>query len=184
MGQRPTASDFEELLRRICEEGVEALGRRTAKITAEAAAKGALSNTRIIFLYTDALEEFWKRSADRIMTELRRWTSETKLKRALLREVAERALNGLAAEMVEMSRVRRAARAFSNQSMLEPAKQKVEALGPDITFRLRQFDIDMDIAASSSGTRRKRVLKWLAEHFLQIVLAVIIAGIIAALGLN
>lgn len=170
---------------RIGADAIRKLGRESAAITAEAAAKGALSNSRIVFSYTDALEQCWKCAADEIMAELRRWTAETKVGRKPLRDAAESELRRLMPRMIEASRVRHAAKRFSNQVMLRPAVERIDALEGDLTFRLRQFDINMDVERPSNDRPIwRRTFSWVGEHLSQIMIGVVIAAIAAALGLS
>lgn len=149
---RPEASDFENLIKRVGVDADAALGREAAAIMGQAAAKGALSSNRIVFLFTDALEEHWNAAADQIMGELRRWVAQMSECRPQLRLLAESELRQLLPTLIKTSRVERSAKGFQNQRMLAGAKNRVDALSQDIDFRLRQFDIDMDVSRTAVGT--------------------------------
>lgn len=148
---RPEASDFEDLIRRVGADANTALGREAAAIMGQAAAKGALSNNRIVFLFADALEKHWNAAADHIMGELRRWTAQMRECRPQLRLLAESELRQLLPTLIKTSRVEGSAKGFQNQRMLASAKDRVGALNQDIDFRLRQFDIDMDVPRTVLG---------------------------------
>lgn len=179
----PTLQDFEALLRRIGDEAVAKLGRVTASITADAAAKGALGGSRIVFVYLDALKEHWGDAAGNTMAELRRWSEDTKVAPDLLRAATERQLRYLLGSLVKASRVERCGSQFQNQEMLPSARDRVAALDNDLAFRLRQFDIGMDIPADKRPVPLLRKIgQWLAKHLTEIVITVIAALIIAALG--
>lgn len=186
MPEPATLEDFEEVVRRIGADAIRELGRESAAITADAAAKGALSNNRLVFSYADALEECWKRAADEAMAQLRRWVAETKVGRTPLRDVTERELRRLVAALIEVSRVRPAAARFSNQAMLKEPKERIDALEVDLGYRLRQFDINMGAPGPESSLPKWR--NWLREHLKEIVITVvggvIVAGILELLGLT
>lgn len=185
MSKSATLSDFEDVLRRVGSDAIQELGRASAAIQAEAALKGALSNSRIVFSYSDALEQSWSRSADQMMSELRRWTADSKVRRTALRNVAENELRRMIPSLVEASKVERARQRFRNQNMLQPATERIDALENDLTFRLRQFDINMDVPQSSVlPPVARRSLSWIADNVAQILTGLLVLVIAAALGLS
>lgn len=184
MPEAATLEDFEEVVRRIAAEAIRELGRESGAITSDAAAKGGLSNNRLIFLYADALEKTWDRAADETIAELRRWVAKAKVQRTPLRDVAEQELRRLIPALINASRVQHAAAQFANQAMLESATERVDALEPDLIHRLRQFDINMDTERPETDfPLRRKVTKWIGEHLMQILIGLVILAIGAKLGL-
>jgi len=180
MRVQATLADFEDVVQRIGSTVKDDLARQVAAITAEASAKGALSNSRLVFLYTDALEGAWAALADNVLSELRRWTSETKIGRHPLRDAAERDLRNLIPTLIETSRVKWASARLSNQAMLKPAWDRIDALTTDLTHRLRQFDIGMDAPEVTKGTSGWR--RGLKNYATQITVGIIIAVAGAAIA--
>ncbi len=176
----PTIRDFCESIDLICANAIVELGKRSAAVAAKAARNGALSNNRIVFEYVTALEEQWQEAANGAMAELRRWLNGGKIARSDLRNVAEQRLRALIPQLV----AERSAEQFSNQAMLASARERIAALPGNLDYRLRQFDIDMDVPASELPVSRWRQLgKWLGNHVAGVVVG-IIATLLAALILQ
>lgn len=148
----PTLQDLEARLSEIARDAEQALGKKTAALTADAAGSGALSGSRINLVYADALDEAWRQVVLMMLQTSRRYQRRGAQEESAVRALAEHRLTELFPLLVKTSRVLAGGLRLQDSG---PARDqaKVEEIRSFLDARLREFDLGLDEGARAGAAR-------------------------------
>lgn len=143
MALAPTLYDLKRRLDELSRDANQALGKKTAEITAKAAGAGALGGSRLKILYAEALEHHWREFVIVTLREARRYLNRGSLDETDVRRVLESSWTSIFPKLVAASRVTFQPRGFQT-SLPEGIEERVEMIRSFADGRLRDFDIGLD----------------------------------------
>jgi hypothetical protein len=152
------------------------MGRKSAEILADAAAQGALGNSRLVIVLTDAFEAQWRLLVDSAIEDMRGFITASNTKRVRLISAARQQMLATLPIIRTASRIEKPENGYPARILVGESLKRVEASTSYMEMRLRQFELGIGEPLKSN-----RIMAFFRELSWQTLVAALAALLLTAI---